>query len=63
MKTCNGCERLVQSVEVCWKGTNYLADMCQYEKPTSIFLTGRKVIGLHNKPNQIPNWCPKEAKP
>lgn len=62
MKTCNGCECLVQKVEISWKGKDCLVDMCQTENTNSILLTGRMVIGRHNKTIETPDWCPKEAK-
>ncbi len=60
MKTCNGCERLVQNVEISWKGKEYLVDMCQIENTNSILLTGRMVIGHSSRAVETPDWCPKK---
>ena len=60
MKTCNGCDRLIQQIKIIWDGAYYFVDLCVFEISDNSFDRTFRVISRHEKTAETTDWCPKE---
>ena len=54
MKTCNGCNRLIQQVKIIWDGAYYFVDLYIFEISDNSFDRTFWVIGRHEKTVETP---------